>query len=303
LIDRVLKPWFVYRPMQIVRRSVAALRPPTAGYKPLTTSWGVPLRADPTRTIGRCILTTGIYDLTVSEVLARLIRPGATVVDCGANIGYMTVLAAVAAGPTGKVIAFEPNPALFPVLEQNVSGAREHRPIATVDLRQEAIGDRSGTAELVLPKDISLNDGIAHIAAADDDPGAIKVTVALRTLDETIGDGAVDVMKIDVEGFELQVLEGAIGALRARRIRHIVFEEHHVEGSAVIKRLRELGYSVLAIGWRLRGISLQPIEAGSLANKYEAASFVASIAPDEVAARCEPRGWSVLDRRFGEHPR
>ncbi len=46
----------------------------------------------------------------MSEVLARLIDPGDTVVDAGANVGYMTVLAAAAAGPTGRVVAFEPHP-------------------------------------------------------------------------------------------------------------------------------------------------------------------------------------------------
>ena len=54
--------------------------------------------ADSTKTIGQSIRTTGLYDLAVSEVLARLIDPGDTVVDAGANVGYMTVLAAAAAG-------------------------------------------------------------------------------------------------------------------------------------------------------------------------------------------------------------
>ena len=80
---------------------------------------------DPTRAIGRSIVTTGLFDLAVSELLARLIDPGDIVVDAGANVGYMTVLAATAAGRSGRVLAFEPHPELFAVLCQNAGYAME----------------------------------------------------------------------------------------------------------------------------------------------------------------------------------
>src|SRR5207249_9878145 len=110
------------------------LLPPSGGYQPIQTSWGVQMRADPTKMIGRSILTTGIYVIAVSEVLARLIRPGDTVIDAGANIGYMTLLAAVAAGPSGTVLSFEPHPELFGVLRDNIHEARARLPLAHTEL-------------------------------------------------------------------------------------------------------------------------------------------------------------------------
>src|SRR5438876_809414 len=109
---RLWKPWFVWRPMQVLRRARLALSSPRPGYQLIPTSWGGFIWTDPTKVIGRSILTTGIYDLAVSEVLARLIKPGDTVIDAGANIGYMTMLASFAAGPNGKVLSFEPHPDL-----------------------------------------------------------------------------------------------------------------------------------------------------------------------------------------------
>jgi FkbM family methyltransferase len=296
LFHRILKPWFLYQPTQVIRRLWTALRAPTSGYKPLRTSWGISVCADPTRTIGRSILTTGVYDLAVSEVLARLISPGETVIDAGANVGYMTLLAAVAAGPEGKVLTFEPHPELFAVIEKNVGAARKDFQIAQIELHNAALGDRSGTAELLLPEGLAANDGIARIATASDGAVGVRISVKMETLDDALQDGIASVLKLDVEGFELQVLQGAAPALRSGRIRHIVFEEHQIEGSDVVAFLRTFGYRIFAVGWSLRGIALQPVEAGRLATDYEAASYIASIAPEEVTKRCRPRGWSVLRR-------
>ena len=144
----VWKPWFLYRPQQVLGRVLSELRAPAAGFAPLTTSWGARVIADPTRAIGRSIVTTGVFDLAVSELLARLIAPGDTVVDAGANVGYMTVLAATAAG-RGRVIAFEPHPDLFPVLRQNAEYAARFG--CRVEPRQAALSDAPGTAALRVP--------------------------------------------------------------------------------------------------------------------------------------------------------
>ena len=146
MFRRLWKPWFLYQPAQLVRCAIAGLLPPTPGRTPLRTSWGVRVIADPTRTIGRCILTTGVYDIGVSEALARLISPGDTVIDAGANIGYMTVLMSVLAGPSGRVISFEPHPELFAVAEKNVATIRLQLHIAHVELHQAALGTQAGRA-------------------------------------------------------------------------------------------------------------------------------------------------------------
>ena len=291
MFRRIWKPWFVYRPIQLLKR--VALPAAIPGYQPLSTSWGVPVLADPTKAIGQSIRTTGIYDLVVSESLARLVDPGDTAIDAGANVGYMSLLASVAAGPAGRVISFEPHPELFNILQRNVAATAGRFRIASIELHNVALGDSPGTAELVLPEDFSANDGVSQIASS---PifGVRSIPVSVVALDDMLGDSFAGVLKLDVEGFEIHVLRGAMRALESRRIRHIVFEDHDVANSEVVRLLQTLGYRVFSIGWTMRGLALSPVESGTLATAYEAPNFIASIDPDSVVQRCAPRGWRVL---------
>lgn len=284
------------------------------GYRPVDTAWGVPITVDPSLAIGHSILTTGVFDLAVSEMVARLVPPGGTVIDAGANVGYMTVLSAIAAGPRGRVLAFEPHPRLFDVLRRNVSSV----PAAVgagVDLHNVALGDREGVAHLALPDPSEANDGTAHIVelAHASAPGAGRppsdatgptptVEVPLRTLDsvlDALPDGRADVLKLDVEGFEAPALRGAGRALSEHRIRHVIFEDHAVQGSEVVRLLRSAGYGVLAFGWSLRRLRLEPLDGRALSTSYEAPSFVATLEAADVAARCAPAGWRVLRFHLG----
>lgn len=118
------KPWFLFRPSQVIRRLTFR---PASSVRTLEAAWGGRLLAHDDDHIGQCLATTGIYDLAVSELLFRLIHPGDLVVDAGANIGYMSVLAATAGA---QVISFEPNPELLPILRQNVGTKGQVRPVA-----------------------------------------------------------------------------------------------------------------------------------------------------------------------------
>lgn len=298
LLGHLSKPWFVYRPSQLARRVLGQTAAATPGLQPLNTAWGATIEADPTRTIGHSILTTGVFDLAVSETIARLVDAGGTIVDAGANVGYMTVLAATAAGPTGRVIAFEPHPELFAVLERNVRRLTGRgSSMAGVALHNHALGDRDGPATLVIPSDFASNDGTARVAR--DDSGETGVPVPICTLDKVVGASRVDLLKIDVEGFEPQVLRGAARALAQRRVRHVVFEDHAVALSDAVGLLRDAGYTLFALGWALRRLTLEPLSAGPLAHAYEAPSFIATLEPDLVIARCRPPGWRVLQRHLG----
>jgi FkbM family methyltransferase len=295
---RLLKPWFVHRPSQVLRRALAAIAPPPAGFRPLMTAWGVAVTADPAKTNGRSILTTGVYDIAVSELLARLIRPGDTVVDAGANVGYMTLLAAVMAGSSGHVFSFEPHPTLFQVLESNLAAAvRTGRPIARTTLVNAALGDSRGTAILVTPSGFDVNDGLARLG--EPDAGEQGAPVSVETLDDFFVGQLIAVCKIDVEGSEIAVLRGARRLLQLGSIAHIVFEEHRIQASETVRFLQSLGYEVFSLGWQMNRLALAPVKAGRLAHDYEAPNFVASIRSDELLERCSERGWKVLDRRLG----
>jgi FkbM family methyltransferase len=67
------------------------------------------------------LLTEGIYEPSITAFLAAAIRPEMKIVDIGANMGYFTLVAAAAAGPEGRVYAFEPHPRSYEILQKNVS--------------------------------------------------------------------------------------------------------------------------------------------------------------------------------------
>ena len=271
------KPWFIFRPSQVIRRLTFR---PTSTYRRVPVAWGARLLVLDDEHIGRCLATTGIYDLAVSELLFRLIHPGDLVVDAGANIGYMSVLAATAGA---HVMAFEPNPALLPILRQNLGTRGEVRPVA--------LGAYRHTAGLIPPDPAAHNNGLGRVGAGTD-AGALPIEV--ETLDGELHGRSVAILKLDVEGAEQAVLEGAAGALEDRRLRHIIFEDHQGADSAVMTRLWGSGYSIYSVGWALRGPTLGDPRTLSAHARYEAPSYLATLAPDDAVAACAKPGWTAL---------
>jgi FkbM family methyltransferase len=295
MLSRVWKPWYVWRPHQLLRRMLQAVRPAPEGIQPLAVAWGATVLADPSKHVGMSIHTTGIYDLAVSEVLIRLVDAGDTVVDAGANVGYMTVLGARLAGPSGQVHAFEPHPALFEVLTRNAGEAQRAGQASPVSLHDAALGARTGRAELVVPDGFEHNDGLARIRGVEGGSEP-SIDVRMTTIDEALGTTPIGVLKLDVEGLEHEVLTGASGALRAQSIRHVVFEDHDGPGSAVMTLLESAGYRLYAIGWSVGGLRIGDVRGVRLASVYEAPSYLATRDPAEVERRCSARGWRALRR-------
>jgi hypothetical protein len=144
---------------------------------------------------------------------------------------------------------------------------------------------------------MSANDGVAHVGTARAPTDGKVIAIQVVELDEVLGTRSSSVMKLDVEGFELAVLQGAARALAERRIRHIVFEDHIGAESATVAYLRRMHYEVFTLGWSMRGPTIGVIGGAVRASPYEAPSYIASIAPDEVQARMARSGWRIL-RRF-----
>lgn len=295
MLKRLWKPWFVHRPTQIVRRAWLGVFPPDKGYRPVRTSWGASLFVDPSRTIGRNIASTGLFDIAVSELLARLIKPGATVYDVGANVGHMSLLSAFAAGPQGEVHAFEPHPDLIKYLRSNVEGGQGMAHRAPVKTHQLALGAQVGSAQLYMSDYFDRNDGVASLVGTGP-----SVEVRVDTLDDFVKKGRVDVMKVDVEGFEYEVFRGGQSVLAEHRITHILFEEHGYEDGRVFGLLREFGYRIFSIGWTISNLKVLPVEQGVAHASYETPNFIATVAPGELAECCRERGWKVLRRNLGQ---
>ncbi len=144
----------------------------------------------------------GVYEKAETAFIQRTLRPGMTVLDVGANIGYYTALAARCVGPTGRVIALEPDPESFEYLEQTIA-ANE---VGNVDAFQCAAADREAKMTLHISKD---NRGDNRLY--EPDPKWPKVTVSARPADELLkeaGVSQVDFIKIDVQDFESSVIAG-----------------------------------------------------------------------------------------------
>jgi len=285
-IPNPLKPWFVYRPGQLLRRVARAVRPPSDPVQVVDLPWGCSLQIDTRETIGRAIWTCGVYDLSVAEVLTRLADPKLLAIDAGANIGAMTGLLAICAA---EVWAFEPHPDVCHRLVGNVARFVGHTGFAPCRVFEQALSDSDGEARLENTDGFAANHGLARIT------GGVGIPVATARLDTLLGDREVGLMKLDVEGHELSVLRGAETALAAGRVRHIVFEDHVGPESPVCSYLAIQGYRLFEIGWRLTGPHVtSPGRRGARA--YEAPSYLATRDPVGATARCGIRGWECLSR-------
>lgn len=132
--------------------------------------------------------------------IRRVLRPGDVVADVGANNGFTGVLFARAVGPTGRVVGFEPSPA-------NLEAARENirlNGVGNFELVAAAVGARPGS--------VSFDPGFGNGAVAAAGP----ITVPQVTLDEHFGDRRLDLIKLDIEGYELEALRGARRLLERR---------------------------------------------------------------------------------------
>jgi FkbM family methyltransferase len=172
-----------------------------------------------------------------------------TVVDVGAHVGYFSLLAARQVGPTGKVFSFEPDPINFELLERNIN-LNGYTNITAVNA---AVADAVGSRTLF---QTTLDSG-RHSTYHHGLPESGSVEVDTWTLDafiETKDWPVIDLVKVDVEGAEVDVLNGMAGLCeRMPNIRLIIefnpalLESAGVESFAFLERLASLGFNVTCI--------------------------------------------------------
>jgi FkbM family methyltransferase len=154
--------------------------------------------------IGRSLDLYGEFSEGEMELFHAYLRPGMTVVDVGANIGVHTVYFANAVGPSGHVLAFEPQRILYQILCGNVA-LNQHTNVVALNA---GLGTQSGT--ILVPRvDYARRGNFGGLSLGKSEKGD---EVPLRTLD-SCSLNACHLIKIDVEGMELAVLEGAVAVL------------------------------------------------------------------------------------------
>ncbi|ONI91302.1 hypothetical protein ALI22I_09590 [Saccharothrix sp. ALI-22-I] len=181
----------------------------------VTTGWGARLTvfAEDSSHFGD-FLESGVSWPLETEILLDLVDEGMTVLDVGANFGYHTSLFAARVGERGRVVAMEPEPAMAAMLDRNVE-ANGYRNVSTI---RAAAGAVDGVAELWC----STTNFACHSLNRDLVPAVARsVTVPVITLDglyaRNPGFRAPDLVKIDVEGWESEVLIGARATLLTHR--------------------------------------------------------------------------------------
>ena len=300
ILASIKRPEYIFRPSQIIRRLRHEFRSSSVGYEVVQLPWGLPLRVQPSESIGAVISRAGVHELPVCEVIGRLVDPGDIAVDTGANIGQMTSLMAMRAGPKGEVIAFEPHPAIFQELQHNISVWQQSSFLAPTTACNAALSDHMGIAQLMVPTIFNSNHGIAFLAGTRRlEVGKDWYEVPVTVLDASVTAGRqVGLLKIDVEGHELKVLEGARHLVASDLIRDIVFEDWGAPPTPSIKFLESAGYTIYRIERKLFGPMLVPAAAPHTDALENSANYLATRDSRRALARMAKPGWAVYSGRW-----
>ena len=176
----------------------------------------------------------GCYEPYMQAAFTRHVRPGGVVYDIGAHAGFHSLFCALLAGPTGRVIAFEPNPGNL----RSLTAQLELNPSLNVTVLPYAILDRNGDVRF----EAGGGSSEGHISEAG------SFTVEGRCLDSLVEQGSVpppSVIKIDVEGAEEQAITGALQVLRRYRPVVLCDRNDDTTETKVRRLLTPLDYNVM----------------------------------------------------------
>ena len=170
----------------------------------------------------REILLTGAWEPSVTSAIERVLAPGDLAIDIGANIGCHCLTMARCVGPSGRVIAIEPNPRVRSSLRVNL----EMNGIDWVDVLACAVGEREGEAVLKMPAlthELSANQGLSSLSALETPSDSVQVEVSTVDIIASRLRGPVKLAKVDTQGYDAKVIRG-MDAILARDRPVILFE-------------------------------------------------------------------------------
>jgi FkbM family methyltransferase len=206
--------------------------------------------------IGASLAKYGEFSTGESEVFQKLVAPGMTVVEVGANIGAHTVELSRRVGPTGMVHAFEPQRIVFQTLCANLA----LNACANVFAHQAAVGAVPGEILVpILAPDRPTNFGGLSLRGATEGE-----RVPLRTLDG-LGLAACHFIKLDLEGMEFEALQGAAALVRQHRPVLYVENDRKERAAALIGLLRSWRYRLY---WHLPPLFAPDNFAGDAENIF-----------------------------------
>jgi len=191
--------------------------------------------------ISRELALYKVHEPLATKLLMEILKPGMNAVDIGGNIGYYAMLEARLVGPQGKVIAIEPMPENSEQLCNNV----KNNGYQNIDIHKLAIGDRDGTALMYITGKSNWHSLHPPVSAK----GEMKVPVS--TLDSLLMPynlASVDLVRMDLEGYEIVVIEGMKRTLEKYGPRLLVELHPLLVGTQSIEKylrtLENMGYGI-----------------------------------------------------------
>ena len=253
---RTVPNWHEYyggRGRSMAERLRSARYAQLTAVKPMRWLEGLTIWIQPNDDLSRAVYISGQYEPATLLLLRRLLRPGATFVDVGANAGLYSLLAARWIGDSGRVHAFEPSAREFERLEQHL----QVNDIRHVTAWRYAIGHREGSIDLRVAARPNAGHNTVGNSFAYSGVAMAKIDrVAVTTLDAWAANEKVDridVVKMDIEGAEAAALDGAANVLthfRPAWLTEVSAEALRGCGStpaAVFERFMAAGYTLHTI--------------------------------------------------------
>lgn len=167
--------------------------------------------------VSESLLASGTWEPTISKIFTMCAKKARTIVDVGGNLGYFTILATTVISNTSKVYVFEPERTNFNLLKKSV----KENHLQNVTCEKLAVGNAEGEISLYIAED-NFGD---HRAFSSGENRKVE-TVNVTTLDSYFSalKKPIDLLKIDIQGFEVQAFQGAKKLLQRGKIRVIISE-------------------------------------------------------------------------------
>jgi len=199
------------------------------------------------RGISRGLILFGTREVDHKILLEKILMPGMRVFDIGANIGYYALMELGLIGKEGEIICIEPSPANVALLQRNLA----LNGYLGIPVIEGAISDQQGTRDFYMATQSNLGTfhntgtGAVHLSGE-------VINVAMQTVPDLAKQfGAPDLIRMDVEGHEVEVFNGMTPAIEAGEIAPIIIFETHLtrygedhDMEAALKRLFKAGYHV-----------------------------------------------------------
>jgi len=198
--------------------------------------------------ISRDLIYNGLREPYATKTFSKLIKPGMMVVDIGANIGYYALQEARIVGPEGKVYAIEPARDSVKQLKANI----KLNNYTNIEVFEMAIGDRNGTATLQVNEQSNLTSigNISHRNCKE------SYEVPISTYDMFLWDDAKpDIIRMDVEGYEWNIIKG-MGETLCGNKPLTIFIELHLD--ILGNKVKELAMILKTANFKIISASLEP---------------------------------------------